>query len=106
MFFLDWLPITLHQCRHELSVAFSMKEDETASLTNIAAAAPHYLESWGDAQIKKGSFSLTQPTIRPLFNTRQFKTVCLYGQQTMQHITITSNRLGLECWQELPGIRH
>ena len=24
-----------------------MKEDETSSLTTIAAAAPHYLESWG-----------------------------------------------------------
>src|SRR5690554_6154698 len=32
----------------KLSVAFSMKEDETASLATIAAAAPHYLESWGD----------------------------------------------------------
>ncbi|HEY0047340.1 MAG TPA: TAT-variant-translocated molybdopterin oxidoreductase [Flavobacterium sp.] len=56
-----------------LSVAFSMKEDETASLTNIAAAAPHYLESWGDVTITKGTIGLTQPTIRPLFNTRQFQ---------------------------------
>lgn len=55
------------------SVAFSTKEDETASLTTVAAAAPHYLESWGDVQIVKGNFGLTQPTIRPLFNTRQFQ---------------------------------
>jgi molybdopterin-containing oxidoreductase family iron-sulfur binding subunit len=57
----------------KLSVSFSLKEDETASLTNIAAAAPHYLESWGDLMLTKGSYSLTQPTIRPLFNTKQFQ---------------------------------
>ncbi len=61
----------------KLSVAFTMKEDETASLTTIAAAAPHYLESWGDVSIAKGYYSLTQPTIRPLFNTRQLQEALL-----------------------------
>ena len=57
----------------EMSLAFSIKKDATASLAQMVAATPHYLESWGDAQIKKGSFSLMQPSIRPLFNTRQFQ---------------------------------
>jgi len=57
----------------EMSMAFSMHKDATASLAQLVAATPHYLESWGDAQIKKGTFSLIQPTIRPLFNTRQFQ---------------------------------
>jgi molybdopterin-containing oxidoreductase family iron-sulfur binding subunit len=57
----------------KLSVAISLKEDETASLTTIAAPAPHYLESWGDVQIIKGTYGLTQQTIRPLFNTRQLQ---------------------------------
>ncbi|NDI97846.1 TAT-variant-translocated molybdopterin oxidoreductase [Flavobacterium sp. LaA7.5] len=57
----------------KFSVAFSMKEDETASLTTIAAAAPHYLESWGDVSMAKGYYSITQPTIRPLFKTRQLQ---------------------------------
>ena len=56
-----------------LSVAFSLKEDETASVTSIAAAAPHYLESWNDVVITKGTYGLTQPTIRPLFDTMQFQ---------------------------------
>ena len=56
-----------------LTVSSSLKEDETASLTNIATPAPHYLESWGDISITKGTYSLTQPTIRPLFNSRQFQ---------------------------------
>jgi MoCo/4Fe-4S cofactor protein with predicted Tat translocation signal len=59
------------------SVAFSLKEDETASITTIAAPAPHYLESWGDVVITKGTYSLTQPTIRPIFNTKQFQDVLL-----------------------------
>ncbi len=59
------------------SVSFSLKEDETASQTTIAAPLPHYLESWGDVSITKGSYGLTQPTIRPLFNTKQFQDVLL-----------------------------
>ena len=61
----------------ELSIAFSMKADETASQTQYIAAAPHYLESWGDVEIKKGHYALTQPTIRPLFDTRQFQEALL-----------------------------
>ncbi|GEC79667.1 TAT-variant-translocated molybdopterin oxidoreductase [Flavobacterium aquatile] len=61
----------------KLSVAFSLKEDETASITTIAAAVPHYLESWNDHSLTAGTYSLTQPTIRPLFNTKQFQDVLL-----------------------------
>ena len=56
-----------------LSIAFTMKEDATASSAKMVAATPHYLESWGDTQIKKGSFGLMQPTIRPIFDTLQFQ---------------------------------
>lgn len=59
------------------SVAFALKEDETASVSTIAAPVPHYLESWGDLEITKGTYSLTQPTIRPIFNTKQFQDVLL-----------------------------
>lgn len=55
------------------SVAFTLKEDETASITTIAAPVPHYLESWGDLSITKGSYAITQPTIRPLFDSKQFQ---------------------------------
>ena len=60
-----------------LSVSFSMKEDETAAISTIAAAAPHYLESWNDVSIVRGSYGITQPTIRPLFDTKQFQDVLL-----------------------------
>lgn len=61
----------------EFSVAFSMKEDETAKLCNYIAATPHYLESWGDIQFSRRNFSLMQPTIKPLFDTRQFQDTLL-----------------------------
>jgi molybdopterin-containing oxidoreductase family iron-sulfur binding subunit len=59
------------------SVSLSLKEDETASLTTIAAPVPHYLEAWGDLALTKGTYSITQPTIRPLFNTKQFQDILL-----------------------------
>ncbi len=57
----------------KLSVAFTTQNNETANATQYALATPHYLESWGDAVIKNGQYSLIQPTIQPLFNTRQFQ---------------------------------
>ncbi|MBL4939677.1 MAG: 4Fe-4S dicluster domain-containing protein, partial [Lutibacter sp.] len=61
----------------KLSVAFSMQDNETANAVQYALATPHYLESWGDVVIKKGHYSLMQPTINPLFETRQFQDTLL-----------------------------
>ena len=57
----------------DLSIAFSMKADETASVSQYIGATSHYLESWGDTEMVKGHYTLMQPTIRPLFDTRQFQ---------------------------------
>ncbi len=62
----------------KLSVAFAMSEDETASVAQYIATVPHYLESWGDVNIKKGQYGLVQPSIQPLFNTRQFQDTLLH----------------------------
>ena len=59
------------------SVAHSLKEDETAVLSTIIAPAPHYLECWDDNILLKGNYALTQPLIRPLFNTKQFQEVLM-----------------------------
>jgi molybdopterin-containing oxidoreductase family iron-sulfur binding subunit len=61
----------------KLSIAFSMQDNETANAVQYALATPHYLESWGDVVIKKGQYSLMQPTIKPLFDTRQFQEALL-----------------------------
>ncbi|WP_291128751.1 TAT-variant-translocated molybdopterin oxidoreductase [Flavobacterium sp. UBA7682] len=74
------------------SVAFSTKEDETASLTSVAVAAPHYLESWGDVAVQKGTFSLVQPVIRPLFNTMQFQDALLsWSGQAVAYVDYVKN---------------
>jgi molybdopterin-containing oxidoreductase family iron-sulfur binding subunit len=57
----------------DFSLAFSMKEDETAKLCDYIATTPHFLESWGDVRFSKKLYSLMQPTIRPIFDTRQMQ---------------------------------
>ncbi len=57
----------------KLSVAISYKQDETAELCKYIAPVHHYLESWGDTEAVSGHFSMLQPTIFPLFDTRQFE---------------------------------
>jgi len=61
----------------DISVAFAFNNDETAQSSDYVAASSHYLESWGDAEFKKGQYSLMQPAIRELFDTRQFQTALL-----------------------------
>lgn len=56
-----------------LSISFSDKMDETSRLTDFVCPDHHALESWNDAQPKKGILTLTQPVIAPLFDTRQFQ---------------------------------
>lgn len=51
-------------------ISFSSSMDETASMCDYVCPDNHYLESWNDAQPKKNSFSLAQPTIAPVYNTR------------------------------------
>jgi MoCo/4Fe-4S cofactor protein with predicted Tat translocation signal len=57
----------------KVSVSFNPKLDETTLLCKYVAPTHHYLESWGDAEPKSGYFSLMQPTISPLFKTRQWQ---------------------------------
>jgi len=54
-----------------LKVSISEREDETAASVDYVAPNHHFLESWGDANPVEGTYSLCQPTISPLFNTRQ-----------------------------------
>ncbi|WP_061215833.1 TAT-variant-translocated molybdopterin oxidoreductase [Leptospira santarosai] len=61
----------LHQAA--LVVALTDRADETALASNVLATTTHFLESWGDAEVTKGIFSIQQPAIRPLFNSRSFE---------------------------------
>ena len=52
------------------SVSMELSVDETASLCQYIAPDRHNLEAWGDAEPKKGEIYLVQPTIAPLFKSR------------------------------------
>ena len=60
-----------------LKVSTSYTLDETAKLVDYVAPDHHYLESWNDASPKKGQYSLGQPTITPIFKTRQAQSTFL-----------------------------
>lgn len=78
------------------SVAVTQKYDETAQLASAVAAESHYLESWNDFMPADGHYTLQQPTIRPLFDTRQFED-CLMawsGMEGSYHDFVKSNWKG------------
>ena len=54
-----------------MRIATSSMPNETVALCNYSAPDHNLLESWGDAEPKRGHYSLIQPTINPLFDTRQ-----------------------------------
>jgi len=47
--------------------------NETALACQLICPDHHYLEAWGDAEPVKGSYSLQQPCIHPLFNSRAYQ---------------------------------
>jgi molybdopterin-containing oxidoreductase family iron-sulfur binding subunit len=55
----------------KVSISLSDRINETAALCQYTAATSHYLENWGDAELKKGYYSLIQPTITHIYDTRQ-----------------------------------
>jgi MoCo/4Fe-4S cofactor protein with predicted Tat translocation signal len=55
----------------KLKVSFADQKDETAAMCTVLAPNHHFLESWGDAQVIEGYYAIIQPTINPVYNTRQ-----------------------------------
>jgi len=64
-------------------ISFAQVLDETATMADIVCPDHHYLESWNDANPKRGQYSLQQPAINPIFaqprneGTRQFQDTLL-----------------------------
>ena len=61
----------------DLTISTSLYNDETASLMTYVCPTHHNLESWGDFHPSHNVYTLMQPTIAPLFNTRQFEDTIL-----------------------------
>jgi hypothetical protein len=56
-----------------LKISTSGMPNETLVYCNYACPANHTLESWSDVQPRKNTYGLIQPTIAPLFKTRQYE---------------------------------
>ena len=54
-----------------LTISLADRPDETSVLCNYICPDHFYLESWNDFQPYTGIYAMAQPTIKPLFNTRQ-----------------------------------
>ncbi|PIR21551.1 MAG: hypothetical protein COV45_02055 [Deltaproteobacteria bacterium CG11_big_fil_rev_8_21_14_0_20_47_16] len=64
-----------------LIISFNDRLDETSEFVDYVCPDHHALESWGDAEPQRGVFSIQQPTISPLFNTRAFQESLLMWAQ-------------------------
>lgn len=53
------------------------KNNETADVCRFICPSHHALESWNDAEPKPGIYATCQPTIAPLFDTRQYQETLL-----------------------------
>ena len=56
-----------------LKVGLYEKENETSVMMDYIAPTTHSLESWGDFNPVEGFYSLMQPTIKNVFDSRQFE---------------------------------
>lgn len=75
-----------------LTISTSASIDETSEKCKFNAPDSHYLESWNDAEPKLGYFSLTQPTISTVFNTRQTQDSFLkWADNTTDYYTFIKN---------------
>lgn len=55
----------------QVSISTSDRMDETTESVKLVAPDNHYLESWNDFELSAGTYSLSQPTISKIFDTRQ-----------------------------------
>ncbi|MEM6318866.1 MAG: TAT-variant-translocated molybdopterin oxidoreductase [Bacteroidota bacterium] len=88
----------------KLKVSTSGLLNETTILCDYIAPESHYLESWGDVEPKKGHYGLVQPTINPLFDTRE-KGLILLNWSKSASVDLTGEQPYYEyvqqTWQEI-----
>lgn len=78
-------------------ISFADRVNETAKLCDYITPDHNYLESWNDFEPKKGYISLSQPTISPLFRTRQAQESLLRwaGNKTEYYTYLKNNYAGV-----------
>ena len=78
------------------TVVFASRPNATSMKAKYVGAESHYLESWNDANPKAGHYALSQPTINPLFDTKQLQDCLLVwmGKEETYYDLLKSN------WEE------
>ncbi len=77
------------------TVSFNAKVDETTELCKFVLPDHHFLESWGDAEAKTDHISFIQPTIYPLFKTRQWQdSLLLWSGNSSDYLAYLKNYWG------------
>ncbi|NCI45273.1 TAT-variant-translocated molybdopterin oxidoreductase [Sediminibacterium soli] len=83
------------------TISFGAKADETTELCRYVLPDSHFLESWGDAEPKAGHYSFMQPTIFPLFKTRQWQDSLLkWSGNTNDYLAYLKNYWGTQAGGE------
>ncbi|MCO6431283.1 MAG: molybdopterin-dependent oxidoreductase [Deltaproteobacteria bacterium] len=71
-------------------VSFSSYMDETTAMADLILPSHHSLESWGDMREVPGVYSLIQPAMMPLYQTRSF------GDTVLQLSEKSGNPIAIE----------
>ncbi len=58
-------------------ISLTVSENESSAYANYTLPTNHSFEAWGDAYAREGFYSLQQPVISPIFNSRQKESVLL-----------------------------
>ena len=61
----------------KLKVQITDSKNETSNYMDFVCPKSHFLESWGDANPYTGIYTIQQPTISPLFNSRESEQILL-----------------------------
>ena len=81
------------------------ENNETARLADYVLADHHDLEKWSDSEPQKNVFSIQQPAIRPLFQTRSFQeSVLIWGKITLQ-INLKILKIGIPTFKKIGNLR-
>ncbi|HEX8851140.1 MAG TPA: molybdopterin-dependent oxidoreductase [Gemmatimonadaceae bacterium] len=86
-------------------VSFSSYPDETAMAADLVLPDHHALESWGDAQPTRGTISLQQPAMDPVFDTRATADVLIQAAQGDQNLAGRYTQKDYRTWLfgRIPG---
>ena len=61
----------------KLKIQITDSINETSNYMDFTCPKSHFLESWGDAKPYTGIYTIQQPTINPLFNSRESEQILL-----------------------------